>query len=537
MTESSKCLKVKKKFLDALHVTSMKSIPRIVKTRNSCIMSMWIVVTILVIGIACYHSHNLISGYLEYGVFTRIEESHKIMKSNEYFPAVTLCSLSPFKESSQTNFPTYQDFYNLLMKRLEERSLQNKTLNAQQIAYLTHIATYFDWLGRNRAKEIGHEPSVLLLSCKITMAGFESSSIPCKDYSNITIVQSPTMFNCLNIKFYIPYVFNTIIDKVILTLYLGEMPQDFKFYKDRNGVLGGEGIKLLVHDRNEVSPRIQDMGLIIPKGSEAFVITQPILRIRKSTPYTDCVSEKDVTYNYDGDEVDASAIAHCVTKTWQSIAINLFNCTLSEVALVPKLENLNLKRCKYLSPDINMNELNDVILKNDFFYNLTAAIDYKGVPKSILGPEIFCKVRCREKFYRQTLSTIPLEKSLMFNILKMADYKNSVEKFIKQTSGYDLCIKQNYSQTECLAKSTKVSYQNLIQLHIQQDIAKGAIIERDTPQFSIGDFLAKLAAAVNFWCGFSVIVGFEIIDFVLQVCYSLCSDRKKKTPVNNYQLT
>lgn len=156
MTESGKCLKVKAKFIDALHVTSMKSIPRIVKTRNSCIMTMWIIVTIFVIGIACFHSQNLISGYMEYGVYTRVEESHQIMRSNKYFPAVTVCPLSPFKNIELESIPKYKTFYNLIMSRVKEREELNLTISSQELSYLTHIATYFDWLGTEKARELGN---------------------------------------------------------------------------------------------------------------------------------------------------------------------------------------------------------------------------------------------------------------------------------------------------------------------------------------------------------------------------------------------
>lgn len=155
MTESGKCLKVKAKFIDALHVTSMKSIPRIVKTRNSCIMTMWIIVTIIVIGIAFFHSQNIISGYMEFGVYTRVEESYQLMRSNKYFPALTICSLSPFKNIEDNSIPKYETFYKLLMKRLTERQKAKPPLSSQQIAYLTHIATYFDWLGKEKAKKLG----------------------------------------------------------------------------------------------------------------------------------------------------------------------------------------------------------------------------------------------------------------------------------------------------------------------------------------------------------------------------------------------
>lgn len=369
------------------------------------------------------------------------------------------------------------------------------------------------------------------------MAGFESSSIPCTNFSTISIVQSPIMFNCFTIKFKIPYVFNSIIDKVVLTLFLGDMSKDFRFYKDKNEILGGEGVKVIIHDRFQISPRIQDTGLIVAKGSEASIVTQPIFRYRKADPYTDCVSDKVIAYDNDRNEVDASSTAHCLTKTWQDIAVKLFNCTLSEIFIVTKLEHLNLQRCKYLSPNISLLELESLIMKTDFFHNISSAINYRGKPKTALGPEVSCKVRCEESFYRKFLSTVPLEGSLKIDLIKIADDKESVINYIKRTTPYMECLKNNISESECLSKCDNFSYKNFIQLNIQQDVAKGAIIERDTPRFSFGDFLAKLAAAVNFWCGFSVIVGFEIIDFLIQVCYSLYATPRKKPTTNNHQLT
>lgn len=324
MNEKNQQDTIQFKIKESLSMSTLKGIPRVMKTKNKFIKSLWIVGSMLVIVAAGFHWYYLFNGYLKRSVFTIVQENYEAILSNENFPGVTLCSLAPFSNNHDGNISSYREFHAMLSEKLKEYQKNKQPLSERIKRLLRHRSVYFDWLGLENAGKIGQKKRVFILNCKLKISGYEGAYLPCKNYSTIRLIQNPHLFNCYSIKFNLPQVENGVIDKAVFTLYLGDTSSDYEFYLRRNNNLLGEGIKVLVHDKNDDYPKVQSEGFIISKGSKAIVTTRPIFRIRKPHPYTNCEEKPKPMYNFTGHPINSTSFSYCSLKTWQNEVVKRY---------------------------------------------------------------------------------------------------------------------------------------------------------------------------------------------------------------------
>ncbi|CAD5113456.1 DgyrCDS2623 [Dimorphilus gyrociliatus] len=513
MTEKNQKSLIKAKIKESLSMSTLKGIPRVMKTKNKCIKSLWAVGTIMVILAAGCHWYYLFSGYLKRTVFTIVQENYEAILSNENFPGLTLCSLVPFSKDPTGEIPSYEQFHTKLLSKIKELEKRNKTLNSRTKRLLIHKSIYYDWLGLNDARKIGQKEGVFILNCKLKISGYEGAYLPCRNYSTITLIQNPYMFNCYAIKFNLPQIENGVIDKAVFTLYLDEISPDYSFYLKKNYNLLGEGIKILVHDKNNKFPRVQNEGFIISKGTKSIVTTRPVFRVRKPEPYTNCQEIPNDIYNFTGNLVKANSFAYCSLRLWQNEVVKKHGCISTTLLIVSELDHLKLPRCKELGRNITLNGLEAVINFINNFYNITT-IEYDSKNATTGGR---CRHPCYEHYFKQSYSSIDLKGSYFINLLEYADNVEAIKNYLKVQQTFQKCIEKD-TEKSCIEKLAIVPYKNLIELEVQQNIHFGALVEFDAPVFELPDFLAKLAATINFWVGFSAIIFIEIIDLILQIC-------------------
>lgn len=189
-----------------------------------------------------------------------------------------------------------------------------------------------------------------------------------------------------------------------------------------------------------------------------------------------------------------------------------FRCVSTTLLVVSSLEHLKLPRCMELSSNITLNGLETVINFTKGYYGLSGTLENANHTSGSTR----CRHPCYEHHFTQSYSSIHLKGSYLINLMEYSDYADDMEKYLQNLDNYKICIRNN-SEKFCLDKAAITPYENLVELEIQQNIHFGALIEYDAPVFELPDFLAKLAATINFWVGFSAIVFIEIIDLILQI--------------------
>ncbi|CAD5113455.1 DgyrCDS2622 [Dimorphilus gyrociliatus] len=519
---------------ESLSMSTVKGIPRIMKTKNKCIRSLWIMATILVLFFACGHSYLLFKGFLQYGVYTITEESFDLTFSVDYFPSVTICSLIPFAENTKESIPTYRTFHESVEKRLNDLKNENLSLSEGEESLLKNINMYFDWLTLEKAKLKGYDSDIFVLKCKLMLSGNKAARAPCKNFLKITLVQNPDLFNCFTLKFSLPRSSGKFIEKVMLSLFLGNIPSDYAYYIEKNKELTGQGVKIFIHDRQENYPRVHGHGLIVSKGVKGILTTRPNLRIRKAAPYTNCQKTKNYMYNFAGDFVDSKSFSYCTLKQWQDFIVKSINCTLSSLLIISDRKHLNLPKCRQLSKYITKEELLTIAYTNRFLLGWNRLASPTSTPSSNNNNDINndntakdqstqrkCHESCEELRFKYTFSSLALDERFLINLYEYADNKKAMKSYLESSNDFKKCLTNFQNYTECFERVSTASYKDLIQLDIQQDSQSGGIIEFDVPQFELADFLAKLAATVNFWVGVSAIFCIELFDILLQVILSI----------------
>lgn len=241
MSVDTNSIRITDQVKESLSLSTVKGIPRIMKTKNKCIRSLWIMATVLVVFLACGHSYFLFKGFLQYSVFTITEESFDLTLDSMYFPSITICSLVPFPENVKMEIPTYESFYEKVNEKLKELKMNGTYLDPDEEALIKNVNMYYEWLTLEKAKFKGYEEDVLILKCRIMLSGRKATRASCKNYLKVTLVQNPDLFNCYTLTFTLSKYSGNFIEKVTLNLFLGNISSDYSFYAQQNKELIGQG--------------------------------------------------------------------------------------------------------------------------------------------------------------------------------------------------------------------------------------------------------------------------------------------------------
>lgn len=244
-------------------------------------------------------------------------------------------------------------------------------------------------------------------------------------------------------------------------------------------------------------------------------------------------------YNFAGDFVSSKSFSYCTLRQWQDGVVQNFGCTISNLLVISDPSHIYLPKCRQLSPSFTKDELNTIINLNKFLLGRDESIikspsnnnnnksgssggeeGWGEEERTMKNPKRKCYESCEELRFKYSFSSVPLDKQLSLNLYNFADNSTAMKRYLESSSTFEECMNSTSNYSSCFGKVAKSSYKDLIQLEIQQDTQSGGLIEFDVPQFELADFLAKLAATVNFWVGVSAIFCIELFDILLQIILS-----------------
>ena len=198
------------KVYEFCQTTSVKGIPRLLRTKSVFMRFVW---TFSVIGFLCmaaFQAILLTMEYYEYKIYTSTGEVLL-----EYFdqtngeigtPDITLCNVNPFASNSSLirDVPTMKEYFKLAEQATEcdHNATEEECITMSYIRRdILSTSGYFDYIGRHNAKRLGHTRESFLAHCDVEIeAGVHMQRIPCLTSAHIIEIQYNILYNCYTVR-------------------------------------------------------------------------------------------------------------------------------------------------------------------------------------------------------------------------------------------------------------------------------------------------------------------------------------------------
>ena len=320
--------------LEFLRITSIKGIPRLLRTKRRFMQLIWGLSIICFLVGAAYQSTMLTMAYLEYSTVTSIRELPLDMTGQyEYsiqLPDITFCNVNPFASNftQATEIPSFEEY----TRMVQDMTLCSKCSWDQNISMsrlhdeLMTSRGYRIQIGEDKAKNISHHWDTLFKSCTVwVMSGMHPSNLPCERVMRIVLHQDSTFYNCFTLRPKFEETKEWVIMGIIVVFHL----DDYTINKHQyvlplhSQIDYINGMTFTFHDRGTI-PVVPVDGMILQLGLFSNFKVRVNRRKRLPTPYGRCVPKAG-----EGNEFITEgpySLMVCFSLCWQAMAQDLCGC-------------------------------------------------------------------------------------------------------------------------------------------------------------------------------------------------------------------
>ena len=309
--------------------TSVKGIPRAVKSKSRAMRILWSVCVVSFLTAACFQSYHLTEQYMAFSITTTLSEY--IVEGigprgrNVELPDISICNTNPFGTNvdGMQDVPTVKEYY----ERVLNITTCNNCSSSQKLGmirkYLLSRSAYSDYIGPDNVRKVGHTLESILVDCQlIHIEGRVFDPRPCFPGTNVSYRYDINFFNCYTLQLPTPLLPDNVFFGVTLVLHLDNFFQDHLMYFDRRNVRNRmAGIELNLH-RPNTTPLMDFDSIFIPPGFIGHIQYRFEKQIRMSDPYGKCVKHMD-----DNNDNRRPSRDSCFASCIQAEVAKICNCT------------------------------------------------------------------------------------------------------------------------------------------------------------------------------------------------------------------
>ncbi len=485
--------------------TSLKGVPRILKTKSLGLRSMWAVAVFTFLAVSGLQAYNLIVEYLQYPTVTVVrEKGFNMTHSTEVImPDVLVCNLNPFAytvtKHNNKHIPSLEDFYNHVMHVTQ--CIGNCT--QQQIKLMLQIRDdlltytgYYQYIGRDGITQVSHSKDGFIVSCQLDILdGMSIGRVPCDETVRITHVINSVYYNCHALQ-----IIKQSIRKLILgftiTLFLDNFDMSHTSYLTIDSESSQATGALVTLYRPGTPPLIRRNGILLSPGTLTDVKFQIENRKRLHQPHGVCSG-----VNYMSD----------MTNYTKFTANNMDLCL--SFCLEKRMEDM----CGCID-----------VLSLHVRHNRASHIPFCGCLMSrasdFFGRYMCAKTKRTLVLMTDCLNKCPLPCSELFYIFKTsaagwpgvalseAFYKANIN---DRPYAWRFAHYQNISN-ENKSSATKAIEQNFLRFTVQ--LVSNRYIEfSDEGKFNLTILVSQLGGSLNLWSGITMVVIVEFLEFFLRL--------------------
>jgi hypothetical protein len=335
--------------------TSMKGVPRVLKSETKLLVSVWLIATICLASFLTWQVYNLLSRYFNYGVVTTTASlSMNDEELREYFPAVTLCNLYPFASQNVPGVPTYKEYLEVIGDK------QAKNEISSSYVQLSTLSAYFQYIGAESAERVGHSKDNFISMCSfLNKNNSQILEQPCDVTRDVNLRSESQFFNC-----YTVHAQDDIATVgVTVTVYLDDFKNDISL--DDHPEEQSSGVVLHLHRRNSTADL--RMGLHIPPGVHQKVLLGMEKFEKMGPPYSGCEEVLDNLYDLEGYPSEYTFFM-CLEATRHKSIAEACQCNLLSQMVYFEPLNRSLPFCEDAKLNSSvLNEQLDCVAKQSLF--------------------------------------------------------------------------------------------------------------------------------------------------------------------------
>lgn len=471
--------------------TSVKGIPRIVKSPTKGLSLMWTIAVMVCLALMLYQISTLLCEYFAYPKITVTSEKMLNTTDTGYFPDIVVCNVNPISSLNvASSIPTIEEFRDRLQN---VTTCSNCTEEEQQLlAELEESLLkngYFQYIGKDSVIDIGHDKEDLLASCHLMVIdGLTVSKISCKGKVNITLEVTPSYYNCYRMHL----LGNDSKLGISIVLYLDNV--NLEKVTSSDIIESSSGVVVTLTEPGMFMTMERDGLRFSPSTvNEVKLLIEHRIRLRE--PYGVCTTSYPyhfaVPYRYN-------------TLPCSSVCLEL------EVA----------KECScrdFLSYSIIA----------DMMTNLPYCGDIKASPKELLQ-RMTCAQNVRKSRFNECFLQCPQQCEEMIYSSKttqtMWSFDNIPHLYQKLVKGhrYEKIFEEawlDYNENKHERNNSELLFlmrKNFLIFSVELGDYRYMQME-DVPKLTVTNLLSQLGGTLNLWAGITVIVIVEIIEMLVKL--------------------
>jgi amiloride-sensitive sodium channel subunit alpha len=272
-------------------LTSVRGVPRVVKSHSVVWKIIWAVSVLTFLGMSLKQTGELVKDYLTWPK-RQIHIIHETEKRP--FPSTTLCSLQPLssgwsKMVEKNGTTAIDEYFDTIRKYVDnvtnadDKSIWNS---------MASIKGYYQNTDREIAKSLGPDQDTLINNCNfIVVEGSEHKTMSC---GRIIMYEHPEYLNCYTISM------NSLEEQmnatsVTILIFLDDFTYpDYPSISIQDQMAQMHGVKVRLHGFNTF-PRLDFEDILVPAGMAAEVELRTTYLNFLSEPHGDC--DHDININ------------------------------------------------------------------------------------------------------------------------------------------------------------------------------------------------------------------------------------------------
>ena len=222
---------IRREVREYLRLTSVKGIPRLLRTKSRFMQFVWGVSILCFLVVAAYQATMLTKTFLKFSTVTSMRELPLDLTGESqhtvHLPHATFCNSNPFASNfTQDNGIPSMEEYIIQVKQLttcDECTVDQKVTMSQLRDELMTSRGYYIQIGKDKAKTIGHQVESLLASCHVwVMSGMHPGNLPCDGFIEVELHQDSMFYNCFTIKPAVKQTKERVFVGIILVFHLDD---------------------------------------------------------------------------------------------------------------------------------------------------------------------------------------------------------------------------------------------------------------------------------------------------------------------------
>ena len=325
---------VTNKVLEHGRITSLKGIPRLLRTKSPFMRFVWGVSFVCFLTLAAGQGILLTISYFQFSTVISIRETPLELTGSSpniiQLPDITFCNINPFATNftDDTRILSIEDFLSMVRDttRCDKCAKEEEASMMRLRDELLSTRGYYIQIGGINAQRISHSKESLIASCHVWfMSGMHPTTLPCEAVMSVKGYQDSMFYNCYTIRSSELKHKETVHISLIVTFHLdmygiNKYPIPLAAHPQMRYL---SGLSFNFHESGSVPVFVKDK-LLIQSGLFTDIKVRAQRHRRLSEPYGQCVEHTAKDSEYSLNSTYSQLVCYSLCK--QRVVLDTCDC-------------------------------------------------------------------------------------------------------------------------------------------------------------------------------------------------------------------